>query len=70
MGEYCKELRILWVFRQATGAPYEAYAHDIMALQAYMFDQNGNNVMKATLSEACSRLLNQIREYKCKSVKK
>ena len=60
MGRYCKELRAFWDFRSATGAPDEAYIHDIIELQAYVFDKEGNNILKNTLTEACDRLLDQM----------
>lgn len=64
MCSYCEELRAYWDFRSATGAPDDAYINDIISLQTKIFDENGNNVMKAQLSKACDKLLCQINESK------
>lgn len=64
MGSYCQDLRTYWDFRSATGAPDEAYIKDIISLQTYVFDKDGNNIMKDVLERACDRLLDQMSRQK------
>ena len=64
MGSYCQDLRAYWDFRSAKGSPDEVYISDIISLQTYVFDKDGNNIMKDSLERACDRLLDQMSRQK------